>query len=394
MNILRNLASIPNTSKSFGLGVLATLAFYVVMFLPAFHGTVIYTYTTEHITEYAIVGLFFWVNAQLLLSFLETRVNAAGTRYDWIPHRHGTESPSNASTLLEHAKSGPRVLQNTMMARRLRSALTFVSERQSADGFREYLNDLASQDAEEIFARYSFPKFVTALLPILGLLGTVVHFGSALSGLSASELAEKIPEIVSGIGTAFNTTCAALTASISTMLIRFLVERRDEGIVLRINSFMENELLHRFTTNANSLSPIYDALSAAQESTLLSMGLYESRRAQEWADRMELLIQQYSKTDQRREEQFGRLIITLDTIQRQNIHELKNVKAEFSNASRLAMDVAEALNADGHLQHLQETLVQNLTVLRQSQQFELAMHELTGAIHLLTARQSHATRAA
>ncbi len=79
------------------------------------------------------------------------------------------------------------------------AATTYVRERKSAVGFREYLNDLAERDADETYSRYSFPRFVTGILPILGLLGTVVHFGSALSGLSSDDLTSKVPQIVSGM---------------------------------------------------------------------------------------------------------------------------------------------------------------------------------------------------
>ncbi len=52
------------------------------------------------------------------------------------------------------------------------------------------------------------------------------------------------------------------------------------------------------------------------------------------------------------------------------------------------LEVSEALNKDGHLQHLHEQLVLNLNALQQSDQFENTMHELTAAIPSADARNS------
>lgn len=394
MNFIYRLARNQSPIRSLVPGALATILFYVMVQAPIFHGSALLRCTTEHVTEYAIVALFFWVNVDLFLSFLNSRMNQKGIANEWIPARSGLEEPTLAGALLDKVRTGPRFLFDTMISRRLRAALTFVNERQSIVGFREYLNDLAARDVEEVLTRYSFPKFITALLPILGLLGTVVHFGSSLSGLTLDGLTEKIPEIVGGIGTAFSTTCTALTASISTMIIRFLIERQDELQVLKIDSFMEDELLHRFTASDSSLKPFLDALSESQQTSLVVLGQFEQRLAQEWSDRLARINEQVIKTDKTREDQFRQLLKKAESAQQAQILELQGVRAEFKESSNLLLEVADALNQDGHLQQLQEQLVQNLTALRQSQQFENAMHELTGAIHLLTARHSHTSRAA
>lgn len=235
-----------NAMRAFLLAMISSAVFYAIVHQPSMRHSVLHTYTTEHATEYAIVILFFWANADLILSFLGNRREHASNRYYWLPAREGIEPVDNAQSLIYHVKAGPMPLHATKMYRRIAAALTYIDQRKSAVGFREYLQDLASRDADETYARYSFPRFVTGVLPILGLLGTVVHFGSALSGLSTEDLASKVPQIVSGMGTAFNTTCAALTASTTTMLFRFLVERQEENVVVQVNEYVEDELLNRF----------------------------------------------------------------------------------------------------------------------------------------------------
>ena len=122
------------------------------------------------------------------------------------------------------------------------------------------VESLSARDADEVFDRYGFSRFVTAILPIVGLIGTVVHFGTALSGLSMEGLSEKLPAMLSGMGTAFNTTFTAMSGLAVTMLIRFLIERREGGALNKINSYVEDELLYRFKSVDGTLTPFIDAV--------------------------------------------------------------------------------------------------------------------------------------
>ena len=60
---------------------------------------------------------------------------------------------------------------------------------------------------------------------MLGFLGTVVHFGTALGGHTAGDIGDKLPTVVAEMGTAFNTTTVALVAATSMMFCLFLCER-------------------------------------------------------------------------------------------------------------------------------------------------------------------------
>jgi hypothetical protein len=108
---------------------------------------------------------------------------------------------------------------------------------------------LAGRDRDDIHSHYGFSRFVTAILPILGLIGTVIHFGTALTGLSMDGLETKIPELLSGMGTAFNTTCTAMSCMAVTLLLRFVIEGMENGVANKIDHFMENNLLFRFASS-------------------------------------------------------------------------------------------------------------------------------------------------
>ena len=274
------------------------------------------------------------------------------------------------------------------MFHRIQSALRFVFERRSADGFREYLETLSARDSDEVFERYGFSRFVTAILPIVGLIGTVVHFGTALSGLSMEGLSEKLPAMLSGMGTAFNTTFSAMSALAVTMLIRFLIERRENGALTKINNFVEDELLHRFKSIDGKLTPFIDAIKETQSNMLTALGNYEHKLAEQWHSRLDTTQQRWELVDQRQEENLVRFLRTVEAHQAAHVSELQKVSSELALAQKMMNEVAHAIIADGKLLELQDRLVENLTILRQSQQLEGAMHELTAAIHLFTARQN------
>ena len=345
--------------------VLVGATFYTFVHQPKFQGTIIHKYTTEHVTEYVIVLLFFWSSSHLVIRFLGLGREREALGHDLLPSLQGLEPATNAGELCTRLDESPAWLQATIMGRRLRLALKFVSERASADGFREYLQELAERDSNETHASYSFPRFVAGVTPVLGLLGTVVHFGSALNGLASDQLMAQLPTMVTGMGTAFNTTCVALSASITTMLFLFLVERHEDHIVRDVNTLVENELLNRFATTDLRITPFLDAVKSAQQATLAAMQAREQSQLDLWSTTISGHATQMQTTVER-----------LDKINQVNAQ------------------MAKLFTADERLLELQARLAENLELLRESQHFDQAVHGLTAAIHMLTARHAHLSKAA
>ncbi len=344
---------------------LVSVAFYALIHQPKFQGTMIHKYTTEHVTEYVIVLLFFWSSAHLIIRFLGLGREREAFGQDLLPTIEGLEPATNARELCQRLDESPGWLQGTLLGKRLRLALKYVSERASADGIREYLLELAERDSNETHASYSFPRFVAGVTPVLGLLGTVVHFGGALNGLASDQLMAQLPTMVTGMGTAFNTTCVALSASITTMLFLFLVERHEDNIVRDVNSLLENELLNRFATTDIRITPFLDAVKSAQQATLASMQQREQSQLDLWSTTIAGHASQMEVTVER-----------LDRINQANAQ------------------MAKLFTADERLLELQARLADNLELLRESQEFDQAVHGLTAAIHMLTARHSQLAKAA
>lgn len=377
-----------SSSLAFLIGMAISGVYYAIVHMPFMRDSILHAYTTHHATEYAIVLLFFWASAEHLICYLRgTREKVAIGRIA-LPDHYGLEDASRAGDLLEGLRLDHFADSQSMMYARLQSALKFVYERQSADGFREYLESLESRDSNQIFERYGFSRFVTTILPILGLIGTVVHFGAALTGLSMEGLTEKLPKMLSSMGTAFNTTFTAMTCMVVTFLVRFLVERRDNELLLRIDTFVEDTLLHRFQIIDNATKQLSDLLSASNSSQVSLLFSFEKTIIEEWTRRLDATQRRWDELNQRQELNFVHFLQLVERKQETQVAEVKNWSNELAVAQKMTNEIASSLVADGQLLQLQDRLAENLSLLRQSQRMEDAMHELTAAIHLFTARQN------
>lgn len=393
-------------------GLLATCAFYGVIFQPAFKDSLLHHYTTEHSVEYAIVALFIWGMTDIVLKIFGFPRELLALRQDWIPTANGRESTDQAVVLSREIRQKPRWLLDSRVGRRLLRVLDFAAERHSAEQYREQVLYLADQDDEAIHTAYTLPRFIVGVTPILGFLGTVVHFGTALSGISFAELSDKLPSIVGSMGTAFNTTTVALAAAMTMMFLLFLCERVDRGITHSVDRLVERELMHRFDMKDPHVLPFLGAVQTAHEESLRAIAAnlqaqvevwtaslerlfdrFEERRQHEsinWQQIVETLEERHSGYDAAREERMRQMLTMLES--RQDRH-LERVQSSLDQALSMREDFSECISVfrsiaegEGKLAEVQGVLASNLRVLRETQQFDEALHGLTAAIHLLTAR--------
>lgn len=394
------------------LAIPATICYYVVMFLPTMRESVLYMYTTQHAVEYVIVGIFMWGMIDMLLKVLMFPKELWALHRDWIPSKTGRIPASQASSLLEQVRSQPTRMVQSRIGQRLIHALGFVVENQSAEEFPEHLRYLADQDDEATYFRYSLIRFVVAVTPILGFLGTVVHFGTALGGLSLNNLDGGLDHVVREMGTAFRTTTVALAAAMIAMFTMFLCERMEHGIIARINRMLERELLNRFEVKNANLVPFLSTLNdanlefqaAVQRSladqiatwSVALQGLFEQfdKRQQAEEQRWLALCEEQRETHKKFDDVFSdrlkQLLTVADARQEQHLAQIRIVlerAAGFSgDVSELARTLQSVARGEGRLADLQTTLTENLRLLHETNQIDAALHGLTAAIHLLTVR--------
>lgn len=392
--------------------VISTVAYYAAVFHPALKGGVLFRYTTEHPVEYVIVFMFFWGMTDVVLKLCSFPRELLALGHEWVPPRAGREPAENAAGMLTAIESQPPRMRESRMGRRLVSALSFVTESGSSEGLSEHLRYLAEQDDESTYNRYSLVRFVVAVTPILGFLGTVVHFGTALSGLSFAGMDDGLSHVVSEMGTAFNTTTVALGAAMLAMFSMFLCERVENGFVGRINRFVERELANRFVEHDAKLTPFLSILKAAHEESQAALAVSLNQQVEVLSKSLDALFQQFDQRqqheadrwqhtlaavqeqhrgwDSEREERLRQILTLIDT--RSDKH-MEQVQAALQEATAFSSEVGTLVKTmngiargEGRLLELQSTLSDNLRVLHETHQIDGALHGLTAAIHLLTVR--------
>jgi biopolymer transport protein ExbB/TolQ len=397
---------------SFILAAVVTGVFYYVIWLPSMRGTLLHHYTTEHAVEYVIVAVFIWGIIDIALKLLSFPREMLALREDWLPPRQGREPMTQAHVLLDQIRSRPRWLLESRVGRRLVSALEYVTERCSAKDYREHLRYLSEQDEDNSHAAYVLIRFVIGVTPVLGFLGTVIHFGTALSGISFNEMSEKLPVVVGEMGTAFNTTSVALIAAMTMMFSLFVCQRVERNLLRAVDRLVDRELLRRFEFKDPSITPFLSALQAANDEALAAINATLSRQIDMWMAALDSVFQRF---DDRQQHEVANWQRVLDAIEqrhethdaalhdglRQSIalvdarHEnqfaqlqalLERAVAARDEFSAFLKTLDEITRGEGRLVELQESLSDNLRVLHETQQIDKALHGLTAAIHLLTAR--------
>lgn len=397
---------------SFLLGAAATAGFYALVFFTPLRDTMLYRYTTEHAVEYIIIALFWWGLMDMLLKVAAFPKESLALRHEWLPSRHGREPAANAQALLDRIRSQPQWLQESKVGKRLTAAISFVTEKGSAEDYREHLQYLADLDDDNSHSSYSLIRFVSGVSPVLGFLGTVIHFGTALSGISFDDLVDRLPGVVSEMGSAFNTTTCALAAAMTMMFSLFVCERIERRIIHSIDRLIERELLNRFEIKDPSITPFLTVVQSANQEALQVIGStlkgqvelwsrtlealfqrFDQRQQHElhaWQGALDVLQQRHETYDASREERLRQSLALVDSKQEQHLAHIQStleravsLRDDFSGLLKTLESLARG---EGKLVETQAVLSDNLRVLRETQQIDEALHGLTAAIHLLTAR--------
>ncbi|HVU88099.1 MAG TPA: MotA/TolQ/ExbB proton channel family protein [Pirellulales bacterium] len=389
-----------------------TIAFYAFVHQPAMHDTLLHRYTTHHVVEYIIVGFFIWGLCDVFFKVLSFPRQSLALRHDWLPPRKGREPVSHAVGLYGILEKKPAWLLQSRVGQRLLEALGYVKDRGSTDGLADHLRYLAELDDERAHNNYGLVRFICWVTPVLGFFGTVLHFGSALGGLSVDEIGERLPTVVGEMGTAFNTTTVALAAATSMMFSLFLCEKTERELVRGTDRLAERELLNRFETSDASLAPFLNAIETASQSMLRTMdetverqlGIWSSafhdlqRQADErhtfltdlWQQTMESLHQRFEASDNERERKLVKVLEAMELQREQHradvLTTVEHVTRLQTDLTELAAAIADVVHGKGELVKLQASLADNVRLLRETGQIDQALHGLTAAIHLITAR--------
>lgn len=400
---------------SFMLGAACTVGFYALMLMPSMKESLLAKYTTEHAVDYVIVSLFFWGLMDVLGKLIAFPRDMFALRYPWLPERKGREAASAAATLLAGLSSVPASTRNSRAGKRLARALEYVVENGATSEFREYLQTLSDRDADRSHANYTLLRFVVRVTPVLGFLGTVVHFGTALNGVNLENMTNQLGVVISEMGQAFNTTTVALAAAMFMMFAQFVCEWTERSILHGIDRLAQRELFNRFDVKDANIPPLLGVVKAANDEALrviaanvdrqatvwsqaigALMDRFDARQQQEaeaWNTALEALAARHEEYDQIREDRLRQMLEVVDGRQEKILDHLQTTLdkavAVRDDFRELGKSIDSLARGEGQLVELQSVLSDNLRAIHETHKIDDALHGLTAAIHLLTARHQN-----
>jgi biopolymer transport protein ExbB/TolQ len=375
----------------------------------------------SHPVEYVEVVMFCGALGALGVKFLGTWFEQRACRTALLPPWDGRAVPvSEAVKLLGGLRQLPRRLHNTWIVQRSAAVLHFLCSRGSAAELDDQLRSLADSDALALEGSYALVRFITWAVPILGFLGTVLGITRSISGITPEKLENSLSEVTDGLALAFDATALALGLTMLTMFLSFLVERAEQAVLDAVDRYAERELAHRFQRTSPVSGELIEVVHRHTEILVQGVEQLVRRQTVLWSEALK-------ETDQRRQDEEKRLqdrltaaletalertlethsrrLLALEQQARDQSAELANRLTALATAVRetsreqqtslsqvsqgvagLLESLARLQEGDKLLRRLQETLNQNLASLAGAGTFEQALHSLTAAVHLLTAR--------
>jgi len=407
-----------------------------------------YARYVSHGVEKVEVLLFCCALMALVSKLWSYRSEREACRLDCLPPWDGHAVPvAESGRLLKNIRGLQRSLRQTYLVRRVAAVLDFVHSRGSSNELDDQIRTLADNDSMALEGSYSFIRFITWAIPILGFLGTVLGITQSIANVTPETLEKNLDKVTGGLALAFDATALGLGLTMLTMFLTFLVERLEQGVLETVDRYADDQLAHRFERTGAEGGEFVEVVRQNTQVLVKATEQLVQRQATVWAQTLEVGQRQWTEAGAKQQE---RLTAALETGQRQwteaGAKQQERLTAALetalertlaSHAQRLAalekqtMDqsaalvqrlgelaaavrdtsrdqgaglaqVAQSLTAqtqalaglqsgEKHLVRLQEALHQNLAALNGAGAFEQAVHSLTAAIHLLTARNGGAT---
>ncbi len=160
--------------------------------------------------EFVEVVLFCCAVSALAAKVLGNRIERRACRAEVLPPWDGRPVPAaEAPKLLAALKRTPRRLLNTFLGQRVSAVLDFLSQRVAADDLDDHLRTLADNDVAAMEGGFALTRFITWAIPILGFLGTVLGITTAIHGATPEVLEKSLSSVTDGLSYAFDATALA-----------------------------------------------------------------------------------------------------------------------------------------------------------------------------------------
>jgi len=395
-------------------GGIAALGFYFLIHRGVLQGDFVHRYFSSHPVEYIAMTMFFVGLAALAGKGLDLAAQLGGLEETTLgPVPDGGQSPSAAGALLARLEEIPEHLSHSYLVGRLRDALDSVRRKGTADGLDEHLRYAADLDAVRMHAGYSLVRVIIWAIPILGFLGTVIGITLAIAKLGPQDLENSLPEVVTGLKVAFDTTALALGLSIVLMFTLFIVERLENQLLSAVDERTTGELVGRFQEIGTGSDPVVASVQRTSEAVLEATEQLVQRQAKLWETSLEEAQQRWMATSDQAGNQLQEALAgavrtglldhaaalretetTLAAEHRGQLGQLQqalvaNTESLGKQQTELAAQgdvLLKAVRASDHIRRLETSLNDNLAALAGERNFQETVMSLSAAIQLLNAR--------
>lgn len=355
----------------------------------------------------------------LIGKWIASRRQSAATRAEILPRWDGKAvPPTQAAVLLKKHEDTLARWGGAWLGRRYLAVLDFIRSRGSANELDDQIRSLADADAMALEASYSFTRFITWAIPILGFLGTVLGITDSIQHVNPDD----VSKVTEGLGLAFDATALGLGLTMVLMFFSFLVERAEASVLEQVDAIAEAELAHRFLRAAADQGPLLSMVEASTQRMFEVTETLVQKQADLWSqthERIAVLGRDSAK------EQHGKLVASLEAalkgaltkhserlleLESQMLARQERMLATIGQLGEVLLatsqkhqqglaDVSKSLAqqttalaqlqlSGAELTRLQESLTQNLNALAGAGAFEEAVQSLTAAIHLMTTRSA------
>lgn len=274
-------------------GTLLTVIFYVILLSGVIQSEFMMRYFAGSKIEYVEVGMFFvgmaalffkWGNIRWQRNWMKSQLRTQEKRF--LTKSAGHFSFSDVSVLLTKLNALPYAVQNGYFVSRLQNALDYIHRNQSSVGLEDEIKYLSDMDAERMSQSYSLIRLVIWAIPILGFLGTVMGITLAIGALGGnlSDTAATLPQMISGLSVAFDTTAIALAFSIILMFTQFMVEKSETRLLNDVDFQIHREISGRFDPIPDTLEGTVLAIRRVGEVVLEGMEKHSYRQGKMWQE--------------------------------------------------------------------------------------------------------------
>jgi biopolymer transport protein ExbB/TolQ len=396
------------TAAAFLFGMPAGLGLLYFLHHGPFQDAAVLQYI-EHPVEMTEVVMFCCAVFALLAKIVSSVRERSAQKGELLPHWTGQPVPvAQAAVLRGHLDKRPSWMRNTFLGQRIANILDFVESRGSVGELDDQIRTLADNDIMVQEGSYALLRFITWAIPILGFLGTVLGITGAIKGVNPEKL--DLSGVTEGLATAFDSTALALFLTMILMLCSSLVERMEQGLLERVDAYVDAELTHRFERNGAEGNQFVQALRQNSQVLLKATEQLVERQASLWTRSLEQADRVWNETGQKQQQQVtSGLHQALEETLKRHSQRLVELEEKLLGRGQTLVQgmtqVAAALNkqsetlarlqeGEAQLVRMQETLNSNLAALTSTGTFEEAVQSLTAAIHLLTTRATPGARPA